>query len=193
MHRLHIYDRRGDANLPPHTRALRRSSYMVVSSSFLTDYARITQLYLQLRPKGFRWHFYWNWIAISAHGLACGERLSIMYHVTTSACCETLLDDKFATECLLDDDGLGVDGGSAVGSSHVASHGAASLPKWRRISWRSNLFRTIIASEQTFSPKRRAAVTTSLSVKRFIVRYWRTLNHFRRLRAKPSSNRDSPF
>ena len=44
MHRLHIYDRRGDANLPPYTRALRRWSYMAVSSSFLTDYARIPQL-----------------------------------------------------------------------------------------------------------------------------------------------------
>ena len=49
--------------------------------------------------------------------------------VTTSAYCETLCSDKLATECRLDDDGLGVDGGSVVGSSLVASHGAASLPK----------------------------------------------------------------
>ena len=46
MHRLHLYDRCGDANLPPSTRAVRRWSYMVVSSSFLTDYARVPQLYM---------------------------------------------------------------------------------------------------------------------------------------------------
>ena len=98
-----------------------------------------------------------------------GIRLEI--DVTTSACSGNLFDEKFATECLLDDDGLAANSDSSVASSLAGSHGAASAPKRRRSSCLSNLFRQIIAFEQILSPDRRMAITTSPSIKRLIVRF----------------------
>ena len=128
-------NRRGNANLPPYLRTSRCWSYMAVSSSFLVGRARITQLDLHLRPICLQRQLHRNWIAKFPHGFGID--------VTTSACSETLFDGKLAEECLLGDEGLCME---------CEFHGAASAPKWRRISCLSTRLRKIIAPERIFNP-----------------------------------------